>query len=179
MPEGHHLTRELMSGTDHLKKNVKFLAVLVLIVVWQAVLSHRFEVFSFFDLPLICSIYDGFTLSNPIACIFIGSSLGLMQDSLSGGYLGVNGFTKTLIAFLAASAGSKFDVEQPVTRIFALVLFTVVEAALVVGIGFVLYPNANEIRQMAPGRLALSAAFNTLSGMIVFGFMERKAHAAA
>jgi len=166
-----------MAGRDRLKKNIQLVGLLVLVVVLQAILSHRFEVFAFFDLPLICSVYYGFMLSNPITCILIGSSLGLMQDSLSGAYMGVNGFTKTLISFLAASAGSRFDVDQPITQAFALLLFTVLEAALVAGIGFTLYPDARDVRHIAAGRLALSAAFNTLAGMIVFGFMERRANA--
>ena len=57
----------------------------------QGILSFKFKVFGYFDLPLICSVYYGFTLGNPIASIVIGSSLGLMQDSLSGAILGANG----------------------------------------------------------------------------------------
>jgi hypothetical protein len=54
----------------------------------QGILSFKFQVFGYFDLPLIFSVYYGFTLGNPIASIVIGSSLGLMQDSLSAQYLG-------------------------------------------------------------------------------------------
>ena len=87
--------------------------------------------FGYFDLPLICSVYYGFTLGNPIASILIGSALGLMQDSLSGAVLGTNGFSKTLIGFLAASAGAKFNVDQPITRVFALFLFSLGDGLLV------------------------------------------------
>src|SRR5688572_1082601 len=89
---------------------------LIAVVVVQGVLAFRFEVFTYFDLPLICTVYYGFTLGNPIASILIGSALGLMQDSLSGAALGSNGLSKTLIGFMAASAGSKFNVDQPITR---------------------------------------------------------------
>lgn len=157
-----------------LARNLRFVVVFALVVVVQALLAHRFRVFSFFDLPLITSIYCGFSLGNPVASVFIGSALGLMQDSLSGAYLGVNGFSKALIAFLSASAGSKFDVDQIVTRVFALLLFTVLDALVVAGLGLVLYPDPSQIRQIPMGALALSVVFNTLSGMIVFGYMERR-----
>ena len=98
----------------------KFAIVLIATVIVQGVLSFKLRVFGYFDLPLICSVYYGFVLGNPIASIVIGSSVGLMQDSLSGAALGSNGFSKTLIGFLAASAGSKFNVDQPITRVFAL-----------------------------------------------------------
>src|SRR5499427_9051547 len=96
----------------------KFAVALIAVVVIQGILSFKFRVFGYFDLPLIFSVYYGFTLGNPVASIVIGSSLGLMQDSLSAAVLGANGLSKTLIGFLAATAGAKFAVDQPVTRVF-------------------------------------------------------------
>src|SRR5580765_5463462 len=93
----------------------KFASALVAVVVVQGILSFKFKVFGYFDLPLICCVYYGFTMGNPIASIVIGSSLGLMQDSLSGAVLGANGLSKTVIGFCAAVAGAKFAVDQPIT----------------------------------------------------------------
>src|SRR5438552_18276104 len=109
----------------------KFAVALIAVVVIQGILSFKFKVFGYFDLPLIFSVYYGFTLGNPVASIAIGSSLGLMQDSLSGAVLGANGLSKTLIGFFAATAGSKFAVEQPVTRACAIFLFTFGDGMLV------------------------------------------------
>ena len=89
----------------------KFASALIAVVVIQGVLSFKFKVFGYFDLPLIFSVFYGFTLNSPIASILIGSSLGLMQDSLSGAVLGANGLSKTLIGFFAAIAVSKFAVD--------------------------------------------------------------------
>src|SRR5437762_12605005 len=105
----------------------KFAVALIAVVVIQGILSFKFKVFGYFDLPLIFSVYYGFTLGNPVASIVIGSSLGLMQDSLSGAVLGANGLSKTLIGFFAATAGSKFRSEEPITRVFALFLFSIGE----------------------------------------------------
>src|SRR3954468_21868350 len=102
----------------------KFASALIAVVVIQGILSFKFKVFGYFDLPLIFSVYYGFTIGNPVASIAIGSSLGLMQDSLSGAVLGANGLSKTLVGFFAATAGSKFAVDQPVARLLALFLFT-------------------------------------------------------
>src|ERR1051325_11262945 len=100
----------------------RFAIALAAVVVVQGILAFRFRVAGYFDLPLVCSVYYGFTLGNPIASIVIGSSLGLMQDSLSGAVLGAHGLSKTLIGFFSASAGAKFAVDQPVARVFALFL---------------------------------------------------------
>src|SRR5438874_11844224 len=121
----------------------KFAAALVAVVVIQGILSFKFKVFGYFDLPLIFSVYYGFTLGNPVASIAIGSSLGLMQDSLSGAVLGANGLSKTLIGFFAAMAGSKFAVDQPITRIFALFLFSIADGLLVTILSLMVGPASS------------------------------------
>jgi len=153
----------------------KFAAVLIATVVVQGILSFKFEVFGFFDLPLICSIYYGFTLGNPIASILIGGSVGLMQDSLSGAVLGSNGFSKTLIGFLAALAGSKFNVDQPITRVFALFLFSIGDGLLVSILGLMVDAGSGAT---GFGSWLLSATFNTLLGLALFGYHDRWGHAA-
>jgi rod shape-determining protein MreD len=153
----------------------RFAVALVAVVVMQGILAFRFKVFSYFDLPLICSIYYGFTLGNPIASILIGSSLGLMQDSLSGAVLGANGFSKTLIGFLAASAGSKFNVDQVITRIFALFFFTISDGLVVTILGLAV--NSGATSGVALEAWLLSAAFNTLLGLILFGCLDRVGNA--
>ncbi len=151
----------------------RFAIAVIAVVVIQGILSFKFKVFGYFDLPLICSVYYGFTLGNPIASIVIGSALGLMQDSLSGAVLGTNGFSKTLIGFFAASAVSKFNVDQPITRFFALFFFTVGDGLLVSILGLMGSSGTNTIYSGAVGGWLLSATFNTLFGLILFGYHDR------
>jgi rod shape-determining protein MreD len=152
----------------------KFAIALIAVVIMQGILSFKFRVFGYFDLPLIFSVYYGFTLGNPIASILIGSSLGLMQDSLSGAVLGANGLSKTLIGFCAASAVHKFAVDQPITRIFALFLFSIGDGILVTILGLMVGPAAAGAGfGTAPSRWLISAAFNTLLGLVLFGYRDR------
>src|SRR5438093_4468873 len=118
----------------------EFAIALIAVVLIQGILSFKFRVFGYFDLPLICCVYYGFTLGNPIASIVIGGVLGLMQDSLSGAVLGANGLSKTLIGFFAATAVSKFAVDQPVTRVLALFLFSIGDDLLVTILGLMVGP---------------------------------------
>jgi rod shape-determining protein MreD len=158
----------------------KFAISLVAVVLTQGILSFKFKVFGYFDLPLICSVYYGFTLENPIASILIGSFLGLMQDSLSGSVLGANGLSKTLIGFFAATAVSKFAVDQAVTRIFALFLFTIGDGLLVTILGLMV--GSATWSAMYGGAVSswlLSATFNTLLGLILFGYHDRWSNATA
>src|SRR5436853_5829265 len=155
----------------------KFAVALVAVVVIQGILSFKFKVFGYFDLPLICSVFYGFTLGNPVASIVIGSSLGLMQDSLSGAVLGANGLSKTIIGFFAATAVAKFAVDQPVTRIFALFLFTIGDGLLVTILGLMVGSGAGASYSGAYGSWALSAIFNTLLGLVLFGYHDRWSNA--
>jgi rod shape-determining protein MreD len=151
----------------------RFAAALVAVVVIQGILSFKFKVFAYFDLPLICCIYYGFTLGNPIVSILIGSALGLMQDSLSGAVLGANGLTKTLIGFFAATAESKFAVDQPITRGLALFLFSLGDDLLVTILSLMVGPASSATYSGAVGAWLLSATFNTLLGLVFFGYHDR------
>ena len=155
----------------------KFATASIAVVVIQGILSFKFKVFGYVDLPLICSIYYGFTLGNPMASIVMGSSLGLMQDSLSGAVLGANGLSKTLIGFFAATAGSKFAVDQPITRVFALFLFSIADGLLVTILGLMIGPEASATYSGVFGAWLLSATFNTLLGLVFFGYHDRWSNA--
>lgn len=152
----------------------KFAVALIAVVLTQGILSFKFKIFGYIDLPLICSVFYGFTLGSPIASILIGSSLGLMQDSLSGAVLGANGLSKTLIGFFAASAGSKFAVDQPIARVFALFLFSIGDGILVTILGLMVTRGASSASYSgALSRWLLSATLNTLLGLVLFGFHDR------
>lgn len=162
----------------HLAAHIRLGAAMASAVVVQGILAYRFRVFGYFDLPLICTVYFGFTQGSPIASIATGSVLGLMQDSLSGAVLGTNGFSKTLIGFLAASAGSKVAVDQPVTRIAALFLFTLCDCIVVTMLSLTAGVVSHPPDVRAAGRWLLSATFNTLLGLILLGYHDRFNHAA-
>jgi rod shape-determining protein MreD len=155
----------------------KFAAALIAVVVIQGILSFKFRIFAYLDLPLICSVFYGFTLSNPIASILIGSSLGLMQDSLSGAALGANGLSKTLVGFFAAMAGSKFAVDQPIARVFALFLFSIGDGLLVTILGLMVGPATTGPYTGALSSWLLSATLNTLLGLLLFGYHDRWSNA--
>jgi len=157
----------------------RFAAAIIAVVVMQGILSFKFRIFGYFDLPLICCIYYGFTLANPVASIIIGSSLGLMQDSLSGAVLGANGLTKTLFGFLAATAGAKFAVEQPIARMLGLFLFSIGDDLLVTILGLMVGPSASATYSGVVGTWLLSATFNTILGLILFGYHDRRRHVTA
>jgi len=150
----------------------KFAFSLIAVVVIQGILAYRIRVFGYFDLPLILSIYYGFTLGRPVASVVIGSSIGLLQDSLSNVPMGTNGFSKTLIGYLAATAGSKFDVDLPVTRGIAIFLFTIGDGFLVSILGNMTGATSSLTGNTIWNWLTVGV-FNALLGMLMFGYHDR------
>jgi rod shape-determining protein MreD len=152
------------------------LLVLIAVVVVQGILAYRFRVFESFDLPLIYCVFYGFTRSKPVTSVFLGGALGLLQDSLSGVAMGTNGFSKALLCFAAASTSLKFNVDQAITRVFALFLFTLANGLLVTILELAMGTGGAILRGGLMD-LMLSGVFNTLLGLIMFGFRDRKKHA--
>ena len=168
-----------VSQSDTLADFLKFSFTLVGIVLVPGILTRYFQVFEYFDLPLIYSIYYGFTVANPRGSIVVGSVLGLLQDSMSGVALGTNGFSKTLIGFLASSAGFKFNVDLAATRVLALVLFTFLDAAVKAMLSSLGDAGGTLVFGISIGNWTLSATFNLLFGMILFRYRSRFGNAAA
>jgi rod shape-determining protein MreD len=72
------------------------------------------------DLALIWVVYCGIHCTRTIG-IGSGIVIGILQDSLSGGLLGLNTFSKSFIGFFFATLKGKFFVEGVVPVAFFLV----------------------------------------------------------
>jgi rod shape-determining protein MreD len=79
---------------------------------------HRAEVL---ELPLLITVYFGLSRRNPSTGLLLGTAIGLLQDSLSAGPLGLYGISKTLVGYVASSIGTRLDTEHPLSR-FALTI---------------------------------------------------------
>lgn len=89
----------------------------------QTVLPVKIPWARFFDFPLLIVIYFSLLRRSEVFGIGLGTGLGLLQDTLAHGYIGIFGMAKALIGFLAALASVKFDLDQPAPRfVFAAIL---------------------------------------------------------
>ena len=73
------------------------------------------------DLPLLVTIYFGVSRRNPVSGLFLGAVIGILQDALGHGAIGLYGIAKTFVGFFSSSVGARIDTEHPASR-FALVL---------------------------------------------------------
>jgi len=98
----------------------------LLAILFQVYIPLFFEFLSYLELPLLVTIYFALMRQSPIGGLLVGAFVGLAQDSLSKNPLGMFGIVKTLVGYLAAAVGVRFDVDHPLIRLmlaFALFVF--------------------------------------------------------
>jgi rod shape-determining protein MreD len=146
------------------------IAVPLAAILFQVYVPLFFQFLSYLELPLLVTVYFALMRRSQVAGIFIGASIGLVQDSLSHQPIGMFGLTKTLIGYWAASVGMRFDVDHIVIRfVLALVLFIFhqffywVLARALLGQQLVL-----EIQQTL-----IMAVLNALVGISLFHFLDK------
>ena len=116
------------------------------------------------DLFTIIVVYYGLTCP-PAGAMLMGTGAGLVEDSLVGAILGLNGFKKTLIGYLVGSVGSLFMLNQAIPRFGILFAATLLDPVAELGLSAAMgrafeFPGALDLLQRALG--------NGVVGLLVF-----------
>jgi rod shape-determining protein MreD len=150
------------------------LAVYVLVplasLVLQAWLPRVLGRFTYFDLPLLVVLYFSLVRRDPIHGTLLGAVVGILQDALTQGAIGIHGVANTVCGFLAASIGIRFVVENALLRVVMNFVFTLLAGLLVVFVtgGLLgLEMRWNFLTQV------LVAAGNALIGLVLFPLLDR------
>ena len=159
--------RELDEHTFH---PAVALLVPVAFIILQALLPKPFPKLAILDLPLIATIFFAVGRRSPIAGTLTGAAIGLLQDTLTNQYIGINGITKALIGYAAASIGFKVDVDTISTRVLMSFAFCLAQSGL-------LYLIQNHLLgqgiQMMWLHELIRAVVNTLVAIPVFYLLDR------
>ena len=103
---------------------VWLIVVPLVAILFQVYVPRYIGFLSHLELPLLITVHFALARRGPIAAVFYGASIGLVQDSLSHQPLGMFGIVKTLVGYFAASVSLRFDVENPfVTFILTFFFF--------------------------------------------------------
>lgn len=121
------------------------------------------------DLVLVAVVYVALT-NGPLGGMFAGSFAGLIQDSLTTGFLGVGGLAKSIVGFFAGAFAQQFIVTAALPRLVMFLGATIVHSAVFMGLYFLL----DDSRTFAsPWRtIGTQALANSLVGMIAFTVIE-------
>jgi len=96
--------------------NLKLTIALIISVLLQWTLRSVAEPLAYVDLPLIIIVYAALQ-RDAIKAVLFGSIAGLAIDALSGGLLGANGFSKTLVAFVVSELARRVYMDNLLLRI--------------------------------------------------------------
>jgi rod shape-determining protein MreD len=136
----------------------------------QAFLPVKLPLARLFDFPLLIAIYFALVKRDPIFAIGLGAGMGLAQDALSNGFIGVFGMAKALTAYLAATASFKFELDEVLARLGLTALLVPVHGLflLVLQRGLLEAPPPFQPLDLLSGALV-----NVGLGLVLFQLLDR------
>jgi rod shape-determining protein MreD len=136
----------------------------------QTFLPLKIPLAGLMDFPLLVTLYFTLIRRNKIFGIALGTGLGLTQDALSHGYVGMFGMAKALVGYLAAFAAIRFNVESLFAR-------SVVTASLILLHNLCMAALQHALLDSPPAFMALDLAsavlVNVALSLIVFPVLDR------
>jgi rod shape-determining protein MreD len=141
----------------------------------QTFLPLKIPLARLLDFPLLVAIYFPLVRRNKVFGIALGTGLGLLQDALSHGFIGISGMTKALVGYLAASASMRFELESLLLRAVMSTAFILTHSLCLAGLqhGLLESPPPFQPLEMASGVLV-----NVALGLVIFQVLDRFRHPA-
>jgi rod shape-determining protein MreD len=139
-------------------------------LVLQAWLPRVLGRYTWFDLPLVVTVYFALGRRSPIQGTLMGAVLGIFEDALSHHAIGVNGIAKTVVGFLAASVGVRIDVENITIRLLLNFLLSLLSSAIFLFVYRVLLGIELEWEWLLQLYIALG---NSVIALVLFPLLDR------
>lgn len=147
---------------------VKISFALIIAVLLQWTLRNVAEPFAYVDFPLIIVVYAALQ-RDAVKAILFGAVSGLAVDALSGGLLGANGFSKTLVAYLVSEVARRIYLDNLLLRI------PVIASACLID-DLVYYALHRLLGQEPSGQLIVTIAYSLIgtmiAGTLIFAFLD-------
>ncbi len=149
-------------------EQAKIIIALVIAVIFQWVARSIAEPLAYIDFPLIIVIYVALQ-GNTIRALFFATLSGIAVDALSGGLLGANGFSKTLVVYLVSEVVRRVYVENLILRLLLLAASTLISGLVYYGTHRLLGQNINgDVFSIVSYTLIATV----LSGLVVFLILD-------
>lgn len=149
-------------------EGVRLTIAMIIAIVLQWTLRNVFEPFAYIDFPLIIVVYAALQ-RNSIRAIIFGTISGITVDALSGGLLGANGFSKTLVAYLVSEMARRVYMDNLLLRIPVIAGACVLDDAIYYGLHRL-------FGQPPVGDVIVTAAYSligtTVAGTLVYMLLQ-------
>lgn len=142
------------------------LAALIL----ESTVPIYFHPFSIVNLPLLLVIYFGLSRRSILAGILAGALLGVAQDSLSRGPIGLLAISNTVIGYVASLVSSRMEAEAPLIRFLIVFIFYYIHFFCRYSVGVVLVGESMDVSLLDT---LLASLVNALGGVLLFWVLDR------
>ena len=151
-------------------EQAKLTIALIIAILLQWTLRNVAEPFAFIDFPLVIVVYAALQQRNSIRAVLFGAISGLAMDALSGGLLGANGFSKTLIAYIVSEITRRVYVDNLLLRIPIIAGACLLDDLIYYGMHrlFGQVPSVNPIVTMGYTLIG-----TTIAGTLIYIVLER------
>jgi len=149
---------------------VVLIFVPLLALVLQSYLPLYFSIIHLLDLPLLVVIYFGLTRRNPVEGIFTGALVGMAQDALSRGPIGLLGSSKTVIGYVTSFVSVRFAVEHRGVRAVTVFSLYYLHVFLLYFFGTLML---GQPLALAWSNRLFAALVNTVVGVLLFDVLDR------
>lgn len=139
-------------------------------ILLQTYLPLRFSLARLFDFPLLITIYFALLRRDKVFGMGLGSILGLLQDTLSHGYIGMFGAANVLVGYLAASASVRFELEHFIPRTALTGVMLVVHSFAILSLQYGLLESPPPFQ---PLDLASGILVNLALALVMFQGLDR------
>lgn len=151
----------------------KFVAIFVasfLALTLQSYLPLHLPSITLLDLPLLVVIYVSLTRRDPVTALLVGAMIGMAQDSLTRGPIGLLGVVKTVIGYVTSSVSIHLDTESSAVRFLTICILYGLHFVLFYLMGAILFGQLIEW----DGRSRLIGMLvNALVGVLLFKVLDR------
>jgi rod shape-determining protein MreD len=136
----------------------------------QTFLPLKLPLARLMDFPLLIVIYFALMRRDKVYGIVLGTGLGLLQDALSHGYIGIFGIAKAIVGYLAASASTRFELETLTARTVLTGIFVLVHNLCLAALQHALLDAPPPFE---PIKTASAVLVNVALGLILFQILDR------
>jgi rod shape-determining protein MreD len=136
----------------------------------QTFLPLKLSLARLMDFPLLIVIYIALMRRDRVFGITLGTALGLLQDALSHGPIGIYGIAKAIVGYLAASASTRFELETLGARTVLTGVFVLVHNLCLVALQHALWEAPAPFN---PIKSASALLVNVALGLILFQILDR------
>lgn len=149
-------------------EGIKITIAIIIAIVLQWTLRNVAEPLAYIDFPLIIVVYAALQ-RNSIKAILFGTISGLAVDALSGGLLGANGFSKTLIAYIVSEIARRVYMDNLLLRIPVIAGACLLNNLLIVGLHRLL---GQQLSGQVLVIMAYSLIGTTIAGTVVYLILD-------